>query len=139
MSRVESVFQEILQQHPEIAERLRQERPRASIAAALVRVRNALRLTQRDVAAAMDTPQSNVARLEKPAGNPQTTEALVAYAKACGLTLGLVFMTSKGDGIAIVEATGIDEDGRSDEFLRSLITVAPAREKKWAVAAAASA
>jgi transcriptional regulator with XRE-family HTH domain len=137
MNRVESVFEEILQRHPEIAERLRQERPRVSIAAALVRVRNALGLTQRDVAREMDTPQSNVARLEKPTGNPQTTEALIAYAKACGLTLGLVFMTSTDNGVAIVEATGIDEDGHSDEFLRNMITVPPVVHE-WEKAAAAA-
>jgi transcriptional regulator with XRE-family HTH domain len=139
MNRVESVFEEILQQHPEIAERLRQERPRASIAAALARVRNALGLTQREVARLMKTPQSNVARLEKATGNPQTTEALIAYAKACGLTLGLVFMVPTKEGVAIMEATAIDEDGRSDEFLRSLITVSPVARKYLPVPAVAAA
>jgi transcriptional regulator with XRE-family HTH domain len=132
MSRIDSVFEEILRRNPGIGEALQKERPRASIAAALVRVRNALGRTQRDIAASMNTPQSNVARLEKATGNPQTTEALIAYAKACGLTLGLVFIVPTEKGLAIMEATGIDEDGRSDEFLRTLITVPPvARDKEW--------
>jgi transcriptional regulator with XRE-family HTH domain len=145
---IENVLQQMLHQHPEIAERLRKEKPRARIAAALVRVRNALGYTQHEIAKLSENSQGNVARLEKATGNPQTTEALLAYAKACNLTLGLVFIAQTDNGPAIVEATGIDEDGQSDAFLRTLITVLPATQnKEWykarhfrkAAAAAASA
>ena len=134
MNPVENVIQGIVERHPEIAERLRQEGPRSSIAAALVRVRNALGLTQRDVARLMNKPQGNVARLEKATGNPQTTDALIEYANACGLTLGLVFVTQTPNGLAIMEATGIDQG--SDEFLRHLITVKPVVRQPVAAVAA---
>jgi transcriptional regulator with XRE-family HTH domain len=129
MDENENLIQEVLD--PQIAERLRREKPRARIAAALVRVRNALGYTQHEVATLIKTPQSNVARLEKATGNPQTTDAILSYAKACNLTLGLVFVAQTANGPAIVEATGIDDD-RSDAFLRTLITVPPATQnKEW--------
>jgi len=132
MDENENIIQEVLDLHPQIAERLRREKPRVRIAAALVRVRNALGYTQQEIASLIETPQSNVARLEKATGNPQTTEAILSYAKACNLTLGLVFITQTENGPAIMEATGIDDDGRSDAFLRTLITVPHATQnKEW--------
>jgi transcriptional regulator with XRE-family HTH domain len=132
------VFREIIERNPKIGERVREQLPRARIAAALVRVRNALGLTQKDVARLMGAEQPNIARLEKASGNPQTTEALAAYAQACGLTLGLVFMCQGKNGVVIVEGTAIDEDERYDQFLRSAIVPMPARADAAAAAAAAA-
>jgi|SRR4029077_1913145 len=137
--RIDRVFNEILRRNPKLAERMRVERPRARIAAALVRVRNALGYTQRDVAKLMKTDQPNIARLEKASGNPQTTDAIVAYAKACGLTVGLVFIQPHQGSFAIVEATAIDHDDRSDEFLRGYITAQAEVQEELPYAAAAAA
>lgn len=127
--RISNVFNEAIRRNPKILEHLRQSLPRARIAASLVRLRNALRYTQRDVATLMNTPQSNVARLEKATGNPQTTDALVAYAHACGLTLGLIFMRQEGDSFSVVEASAIGGGERADRFLREMITVEPVESK----------
>jgi transcriptional regulator with XRE-family HTH domain len=126
--RISNVFNEAIRRNPKIEQRLREALPRARIAASLVRLRNSLGYTQRDVATLMNTPQSNVARLEKATGNPQTTDALVAYAQACGLTLGVVFMRQEGDLFNIVEASAIGGGERADGFLRSMITVEPAKD-----------
>jgi len=120
--RISGIFNEAIRRNPKIADRLRQSLPRLRIAASLVRVRNALGYTQRTVAERMGTPQSNVARLEKAFGNLQTMEALVAYAHACGLTLGLVFLRPEGETFEIVEAAGIGGE-RPDQFLRDIVTV----------------
>lgn len=140
--RISNIFNEAIRRNPKIMEGLQKGLPRARIAAALVRLRNALHLTQRDVAALMKTPQSNVARLEKATGNPQTTDALVAYAQACGLTLGVIFIRPDGDTFGIVEATAIGGE-RADRFLRGMITIEPAERTEAAaktqVAAAAAA
>jgi transcriptional regulator with XRE-family HTH domain len=130
------VFREIIERNPKIGERVREQLPRARIAAALVRVRNALGLTQKEVARHMGMDQPNIARLEKASGNPQTTEALAAYARACGLTLGLVFMRQEKNTVVVVEATAIDEDERYDQFLRSAIVKMPARAAAAAAAVA---
>jgi transcriptional regulator with XRE-family HTH domain len=110
----------IVKDDPEVADHLSVLRPRTRMAAALARVRSTLRLTQRDVASRMDIPQSNVARMECPLGNLQTTEALLAYAEACGLKLGVVFLEKSDDTFAIREATVISSDDAADRFLQSL-------------------
>ena len=126
------VFREIIERNPEIGERVREQLPRARIAAALVEFPERFGPHAEQLARHMGADQPNVARLEKASGNPQTTEALAAYAQACGLTLGLVFMRQEKNRIVIVEATAIDEDQRYDHFLRSAIV------KQQAVAAAAA-
>lgn len=87
MERVDTLLEGLIREDPAALKLWQEERPRARLAAALVRVRRAFRLTQLAVAKNMGLEQSNVARIESSQGSAQTTEALTRYTRACGLTL----------------------------------------------------
>jgi transcriptional regulator with XRE-family HTH domain len=114
---------DVLARDPELQSAWRVHKPRARIAGALTRLRRTLGWSQADVASRIDNAhQSNIARMERAVGNPQTTDSLIAYAQACGMVLGVVFMAQDDRGEwRITEATAVDDQPGADEFLRSKI------------------
>ncbi|HEX5212651.1 MAG TPA: helix-turn-helix domain-containing protein [Pseudolabrys sp.] len=132
--RTSQLFDSALARDPELQRSWEQAKPRARIAGALVRLRNALGYRQQDVADRLAMPQSNVARLERASGNPQTTDALTAYARACGMVLGLVFLKETEHGWMVAEATAVDDLPGADEFLRDLIETPAAAVEEPALA-----
>jgi len=120
MERVDTLLEGLIREDPAALKLWQEQRPRARLAAALVRVRRALNLTQDAVAKKMGLEQSNVARIESSEGSAQTTEALTRYARACGLTLGVVFLKREQNRYTMVDAAAIDDGPEADKFLRSL-------------------
>ena len=114
---------DVLAQDPELQSAWQIQKPRARIAVALTRLRRTLGWSQADVASRIDNAhQSNIARMERAVGNPQTTDSLIAYAQACNMVLGVVFMAKDDHGEwQIAEATAVDDQPGADEFLRSKI------------------
>lgn len=118
---IDALLGEVLEGDRKARELLAEATPRTRIAATLVRLRRLLNLSQRDVAERLERPQSTVARLEKPIGNIQTSEALAAYAKACGLTAGLIFLREEGDRIIVFDAVALNDDPVAEHFLASMV------------------
>ncbi len=137
--RTSRLFDSAFDRDPQLRQAWAEAKPRARIAGALVRLRNALGYRQRDVAERLAIPQSNVARIERASGNPQTTDALTAYARACGMALGIVFLKETDHGWTVAEATAVDEAPGADEFLRGLIEAPAAKEPAPAECVAAAA
>lgn len=127
MDGVDTLLEGLIREDPAALKLWQERRPRAKLSAALVRVRRALKLTQRDVAGKIGLEQSNIARMESAGGAAQTTEALMRYANACGLTLGIVFLKRRGDDYTIVDGAAVDEDPQADEVFRRLIEQAKQR------------
>ncbi len=136
MERVDTLLEGLIREDPAALKLWQEERPRARLAAALVRVRRAFRLTQLAVAKNMGLEQSNVARIESSQGSAQTTEALTRYTRACGLTLGVVFLKREQNRYTIVDAAAIDDGPEADMFLRRLIEQSKRAEADAARAAA---
>ena len=81
----------------------------ATLAAALIRLRARSGLTQAEVAAAMGTTQTAIARLESGRQSP-TIQTLQAYARANGfcLEIGFVDATREGAGCVLFVDSSTD-------------------------------
>jgi transcriptional regulator with XRE-family HTH domain len=133
MERADTLLEGLIREDQAALKLWEERRPRARLSAALLRVRRGLKLTQSDVARKMGLEQSNIARIEGAQGAAQTTEALIRYANACGLTLGIVFLNREDNRYTIVDGAAIDGNPQADELFRSLIE----QSKRKAAAAAA--
>ena len=73
---------------PEAGAVIAEAEAKASIISAMIEQRNALGLSQRDLAALCDMPQSTVARIEASKTNP-TLDTLLLIMRKLGLTLSV--------------------------------------------------
>ena len=78
----------VRQTDPEAAAVIAEAETKASIISAMIEQRNALGLSQRDLAALCDMPQSTVARIEASKTNP-TLDTLLLIMRNLGLTLSV--------------------------------------------------
>ena len=78
----------VRQTDPEAAAVIAEAEAKASIISAMIEQRDALGLSQRDLAALCDMPQSTVARIEASKTNP-TLDTLLLIMRNLGLTLSV--------------------------------------------------
>ena len=78
----------VKQTDPEAAAVIAEAEAKASIISAMIEQRDALGLSQRDLAALCDMPQSTVARIEASKTNP-TLDTLLLIMRKLGLTLSV--------------------------------------------------
>jgi len=78
----------VKQTDPEAAAVIAEAEAKASIISAMIEQRDALGLSQRDLAALCDMPQSTVARIEANKTNP-TLDTLLLIMRNLGLTLSV--------------------------------------------------
>lgn len=78
----------VRQTDPEAAAVIAEAEAKASIISAMIEQRDALGLSQRDLAALCDMPQSTVARIEANITNP-TLDTLLLIMRNLGLTLSV--------------------------------------------------
>jgi len=78
----------VRQTDPEAAAVIAEAETKASIISAMIEQRDALGLSQRDLAALCDMPQSTVARIEASKTNP-TLDTLLLIMRNLGLTLSV--------------------------------------------------
>ena len=78
----------VRQTDPEAAAVIAEAETKASIISAMIEQRDALGLSQRDLAALCDMPQSTVARIEASKTNP-TLDTLLLIMRKLGLTLSV--------------------------------------------------
>jgi len=78
----------VRQTDPEAAAVIAEAEAKASIISAMIEQRDALGLSQRDLAALCDMPQSTVARIEANKTNP-TLDTLLLIMRNLGLTLSV--------------------------------------------------
>lgn len=78
----------VRQTDPEAAAVIAEAEAKASIISAMIEQREALGLSQRDLAALCDMPQSTVARIESSKTNP-TLDTLLLIMRNLGLTLSV--------------------------------------------------
>lgn len=83
----------------------RQTAARRRLAEALVRIRSGAHLSQAEVARRMDRDRAFVSRMESATGSPPKQETIAAYARACGMELGLVFRPLDGTRSAVAVRT----------------------------------
>ena len=78
----------VRQTDPEAAAVIAEAETKASIISAIIEQRDALGLSQRDLAALCDMPQSTIARIEASKTNP-TLDTLLLIMRNLGLTLSV--------------------------------------------------
>ena len=78
----------VRQTDPEAAAVIAEAEAKASIISAIIEQRDALGLSQRDLAALCDMPQSTIARIEASKTNP-TLDTLLLIMRNLGLTLSV--------------------------------------------------
>ena len=78
----------VRQTDPEAAAVIAEAEAKASIISAMIEQRDALGLSQRDLAALCDMPQSTIARIEASKTNP-TLDTLLLIMRNLGLTLSV--------------------------------------------------
>ena len=91
--------------------------PRRRLSGALVAMRKAAGLSQRALAEAVGWKQPQVARMESATGPWPTREALHDYARACGRTVGLVFVHPRSGHALHIDSAVAFGSGERDQLL----------------------
>lgn len=107
--------------HPDLQARFEARKPRMKVVDALLSMRRARAMSQRNLAEKAGVSQPTIARLESADDDRlQTTEKLVEYARGLGVHVGLVFVAKDGDNCAVLETASLSEDSAVSGFLDRL-------------------